>query len=77
MAGLYYVGRIDGRQPKLDIEVLLAKELVKMSAPDFGREASRCEGHLTEKGKELAKIGEDLVELGQKMRDQKNPASNR
>jgi len=75
MTALYYIGRLDGREPKLDIEVLLAKELVKMTPADFSREATRCGSHLTEKGKEITKIGEDMTELGRKMLDKTSPPS--
>jgi hypothetical protein len=75
MTVLYYIGRIDGREPGLDIEVLLAKESVKMTPADFSREATRCGGHLTEKGKEITKMGEDMTELGRKMLDKTNPPS--
>jgi hypothetical protein len=73
MDALYYIGRLDGREPKLDIEVLLAKEFVKMTPTDFSHEATRCGGHLTEKGKEITKMGEDMTELGRKMLDKTNP----
>jgi hypothetical protein len=76
MTTLYYIGRIDGREPKLDIEDLLAKEFLKMTAPQFASEATRCGTHLTEKGKEISKIGKDMAELGQKMLDKSNPPTN-
>lgn len=72
MTALYYIGRIDGREPALDMEVLLTKEFVKMTAADLSREASRCGSHLTEKGKEITKIGEHMTELG-KMLDKDKP----
>ena len=75
MTVLYYIGRIDGREPALDIEVMLAKEFVKMTPADFRREATRCGGHLTEKGKEITKMGEDMTELGRKMLDKTNPST--
>jgi hypothetical protein len=73
MTVLYYIGRTDGRDPALDIEVLLAKEFVNMTSADFSREASRCGNHLTEKGKEITRMGEDMTELGKKMLDKANP----
>jgi hypothetical protein len=75
MDALYYIGQLDGREPQLDIEVLLAKEFVKMTPADFSREATRCGSHLTEKGKEITKIGEDMTELGRKMLNKTNPPS--
>jgi hypothetical protein len=75
MTILYYIGRIDGRQPALDIEVMLAKEFIKMTPADFSRDATRCGSHLTEKGKQITKMGEDMTELGRKMLDKTNPPS--
>jgi hypothetical protein len=74
MLALYYIGRIDGREPTLDIEVSMTKELLKMTSADFSREASRCGGHLTEKGKEITKMGEDMMELARKMPDKASPS---
>lgn len=45
-----------------------------MTPADFRREATRCGGHLTEKGKEITKMGEDMAELGRKMLDKTNPS---
>jgi hypothetical protein len=70
MLGLYYVGRIEGRTPKLDIEELLVSEAVKMTSADYGSEAQRCGGSLALKGQELTKIGNDLLKRAQEMRDQ-------
>jgi hypothetical protein len=76
MTTLYYIGRIDGREPKLDIEDILVMVFVKMTAPQFASEATRCGTHLTEKGKEISKIGKDMAELGQKMLDKSNQPTN-
>jgi hypothetical protein len=76
MLTLYYIGRIDGRVPKLDFETLLAKETVKMTPTEFKNEAKRCGGHLSLKGEQITKIGKDMTELGQKMLDKNNTPSN-
>ena len=75
MSILYYIGRIDGRDPGLDIEVTLAKEFIKMTPANFGLEATRCGNHLTKRGKEITKMGEDMTELGRKMLENPNPPS--
>jgi hypothetical protein len=75
MDALYYIGRLDGREPKLDVEALLVKEFVKMTPADFSREATRCGSHLAEKGKEITKMGQDMTELGRKMPDKRDPPS--
>jgi len=67
MISMYYFGRLDAHVPKLDIEDLIVKEVTTMTQSDFGSEAKRCGGNLTTKGQEMTKIGEDLIERGQKM----------
>jgi hypothetical protein len=67
MLSLYYVGRLDGRVPKLNIEELMIKEISTMTTSDYGSEAKRCGASLTEKGQEISRIGKDMVERGQKM----------
>jgi hypothetical protein len=67
MLSMYYIGRLDGRVPKLDLEELLIKELSMMTTSDYGSEAKRCGGALQTRGQEIARIGKDLVEKGQKM----------
>ncbi len=70
MAFLYYIGRLEGRVPSLDLEDLIVRELSTMTAADYRSEAQRCGGNLTLKGQEITKIGADLVKRGQKMQDQ-------
>jgi hypothetical protein len=73
MLALYYIGRLDGRAPKLDLEDLIIKELGKMTAADYASEAQRCGGSLTEKGQQITKIGQDLIQRGQNTQDQATP----
>jgi hypothetical protein len=73
MAALYYIGRIDGREPTLNIETVLAKEVVNMTPTEFSSEAIRCGKHLTERGQEITKLGRDLAELAQKMPGKPKP----
>ncbi len=70
MLTMYFVGRIEGRAPKLDIEELLVNEVVKMTSADYGSEAKRCGGSLALKGQDMTKIGNDLLERAKKMQDQ-------
>ncbi len=67
MLSMYYIGRLDGRVPKLDIEALMIKEISTMTTTDYGFEAKRCGASLTDKGQEITRIGKDIVERGQKM----------
>ena len=63
---LYYIGRLDGRVPKLDIENLLIAESSKMTNSDDASEAKRCGAALVEKGEQITKIGKDLIEREKK-----------
>jgi hypothetical protein len=58
---LYYIGRLDGRAPSLDIETLLAQQIAKMSDADYGVEATRCGKWLAVKGEQITHIGEDMM----------------
>src|ERR1700685_3052113 len=42
LMALYFIGRLDGRDPKLDLEAMLSAQLSKMTAADFTAEAARC-----------------------------------
>jgi hypothetical protein len=70
MAALYYLGRLEGRVPNLDIEELIIGQLSTMTTADYSSEAQRCGGGLTLKGQQITKIGSDLVKRGQKLQDQ-------
>jgi hypothetical protein len=60
----YYIGRLDGRAPGLNLEALIADELGRLTPGDLQRETRRCSNTLTAKGKEIARIGESLTRLG-------------
>ncbi len=66
---LYYIGRLDGRSPKLDIEHLLIEETRKMTDADYASEERRCGARLAEKGQQITEIGKHLVESGKKVPD--------
>jgi hypothetical protein len=57
---LYYIGRLDGRTPSLDIEKLLTEQITRMSAADYSAEAARCGKWLSTKGAQITHIGEDM-----------------
>ena len=67
MLSLYYIGRLDGRVPMLNLEDLMIKELSKMTSSDYNSEAKRCGASLTDKGQQIARIGKEMTERGQKM----------
>jgi hypothetical protein len=67
LMALYFIGRLDGRNPKVDLEPLLAEQLAKMTAADFAAEATRCGNGLATKGAQITKVGQDLLkQLGAK-----------
>jgi len=66
---LYYIGRLDGRVPKLDIEHLIIEETRKMTDADYVSEEKRCGAGLAEKGQQITVIGKHLVESGKKAPD--------
>ena len=67
LMALYFIGRLDGRDPKLDLETLLSEQLSKMTAADFAAEATRCGSSLATKGAQITKLGQDLLkQLGAK-----------
>jgi hypothetical protein len=57
---LYYLGRLDGRAPSLDIEKLLAEQIDKMRDADYGAEAARCSQGLAQKGAQIKQLGEAM-----------------
>jgi hypothetical protein len=65
-AALYFVGRLDGRAPDLDLEAAVIKQVNGMSPDDLRGELHRCGGILQGRGEKLKQIGADL----QKIEDQ-------
>lgn len=63
---LYYIGRLDGRRPQLDIEHLLIEETRKMTDADYASEEKRCGARLAVKGQQITEIGKHLVDSGKK-----------
>jgi hypothetical protein len=57
---LYYLGRLDGRNPTLDLEKLLTEQIAKMTHADYATESRRCGQGLSTKGAQITHLGEDL-----------------
>jgi hypothetical protein len=64
VAAMYYIGRIEGHDPKLSLEASLSGALMKMSAADRQTESRRCGADLSAKGKLLSEIGANLQKQG-------------
>jgi hypothetical protein len=57
---LYFVGRIRGRSPTLDMEAAIAKQVNLITPQLLQTETQRCGGLLQAEGSNLRTIGEDL-----------------
>jgi len=76
LLALYYLGRLDGMVPKVDLEELLAKETPAMAElAEFKKEAVRCGKALSEKGVAIQQIGQHLTLRGQKMLEKEKATS--
>ena len=64
VAAMYYIGRIEGHDPKVNLEASLGSALRKMSAAERQTESRRCGGELSAKGKLLSEIGANLQKQG-------------
>jgi hypothetical protein len=62
MLALYYLGRLDGRSPGLNLEQLAAEQARRMSDPDYASEAKRCGKDLGKKGQQIARLGKDFAD---------------
>ena len=60
LMALHFIGRLDGRDPNIDLEARLAEQLAKMTAADFTTEAARCGNTLSTKGAQITHLGQDL-----------------
>lgn len=61
MAALYYIGKLDGRTPDLDLEQRVRSEAAGMTPQVIAAEGQRCGQELMARGKALATIGEHLT----------------
>jgi hypothetical protein len=57
---LYYMGRLDGRAPSLDIEKLLSEQIERMTQSDYSTEALRCSQNLSMNGAQIKQLGEQM-----------------
>ena len=60
VALLYYAGRIEGRDPSLDLAAAMRKEAQRMNASDYSFNAKRCGDEVKAKGEVLKAAGEAL-----------------
>ena len=59
LSTMYWLGRLDGRSPDLDIEKQITDAAGAMKPADMQAEAARCAAALKTRGEILNKMGED------------------
>jgi hypothetical protein len=64
MATLYFLGRLDGREPALNLEKRLADPDLQLKPSEAARIGMTCGGMLQTRGGELAAMGERLKVVG-------------
>lgn len=64
MLAIYFLGRIDGRSPTVDLQGLMVQQVKKMSVADLKNAAVRCGAVLSSRGAEITKIGQNVERLG-------------
>ncbi len=57
---IYFLGRIEGRSPKVALEALVEHEANKMTASKFEESVRRCGTELTVQGEKISRIGKNL-----------------
>lgn len=58
---VYFLGRIEGRSPGVDLEKLIELQAAKMTRDDEKRALQRCGRKFASQGTELVRIGRILV----------------
>jgi hypothetical protein len=61
---MYWLGRLDGRTPNLDLEHRLIAEEDSMTPEIRQAEAERCGAELAARGKMMTEIGDDMSKMG-------------
>jgi hypothetical protein len=61
---MYWLGRLDGRTPKLDLESQLLAALPKLTPARFQTESLRCSAEVTDRGRSVTEIGKDMAKRG-------------
>ena len=60
VAAMYFLGKLDGEDPSLNLEAAIRELGPKMSQQDVGHAGIRCGGELKTRGASLSAIGADL-----------------
>ncbi len=70
----YYIARIDGSEPKVDLEALVVGESAMTSA-DINSEAQRCGVSLAAKGQEISQMANNITERAKAQSDKLNSSA--
>lgn len=73
MGQFYWMGKLDGRMPGLDMETAVMAELPKMLGKLFERESARCGKELGERSKAEIDMGQDLHKRAAEKLKQEKP----
>lgn len=60
----YFLGRVDGRSPNVDLEALIEQEARRMTPSEFRSAAHRCGTESSARGAQIVRIGKSLARLG-------------
>ena len=63
-SALYYLGRLEGRDPNLDLEKVITEESQRMTQSDIRSELDRCGKALSARGAVITAIGQKLTQSG-------------
>lgn len=61
---IYYLGRLDGRTPRLDLEASVAAEASGMKKSDYASLLTSCGRFVEQRGKQLEAVGAALTRRG-------------
>jgi hypothetical protein len=59
-SALYFLGRLDGREPRADLQTLIREESQRMSQSDLAAESKRCGQELRERAQVVSTLGQQL-----------------
>jgi hypothetical protein len=72
LGGEYFEGKLDGRNPTLDLESLMLAEIPKLNGDALAGETQRCESELTARAVSMKVLGDNLQKKGTEMMQQDN-----
>ena len=71
---MYFMGKLEGRDPRLNIENAMVAEATKMTVEQLQSELIRCGGEMRAIGQKWDDIGKNLVKRGQELQKQQKAA---